>query len=74
MEMITGETKERFQGKTRVEYRVNKQAAEKKPATKSPEEIERLLFFEQCMMELLLVHEVKEWEQLFWTRLITEWK
>jgi hypothetical protein len=65
MEMITEETKERFQGKKGVEYRVNKQAAEKKPATKSPEVIEQRLYWEQYLMELLLLYEVVEWEQLF---------
>jgi hypothetical protein len=71
MEMIAEETKERFQGKMGVEYRVNKRAAEKKPATKSPEVtviIEQQLFWERCMMELLLLYEVKGWEQLFWNK------
>jgi hypothetical protein len=63
MEMITKETKERFQ------YRVNKQEVEKTSAMKSPEEIERVLRWERYFMELLLLYEVKEWEQLFWTRL-----
>ena len=69
MEMIIKETKERFLGKLGVEYRVNKQAVEKMPATKSPEELEELLFSEQYSMELLLVYEVKEWEQLFWRKM-----
>ena len=68
MEMITKETKERFQGETEVEYRVNKQALEKKPATKSPGEIEWLLLREQYVMELLLASEVNEWERLFWNK------
>jgi hypothetical protein len=66
MEMITKETKERFQGIMGVEYRVDKQAAEMKPPTKSPGEIGRQLFWEQGMMELLLLYEMNEWEQLFW--------
>jgi hypothetical protein len=53
MRMITNETNERFQ----VEYRVNKQAVEKKPA-RLPEETEEVLFSEQCLMELLLLYEV----------------
>jgi hypothetical protein len=69
METITEETKERFQGKRGVEYRVNKQAAEKKPATKSPKSpediVKELLIWEQRMMELLLLYEMMEWEQLF---------
>ena len=69
MEMITRETKERFEGKMGVEYRVDKQAAEKKPATKLPEEIDELLCWEQFMMDLLLLCEVKEWERLFWKRI-----
>ena len=68
MEMITKETKEKFQGANGAEYRVNKQAVEKKSATKSPEKIEWLLFREQWLMELLLVYEVKGWEQLFWNK------
>jgi hypothetical protein len=67
MEMITKETKERLLG-IGVEYRINKQAVEKKPATKSPEEIEKMLGREQCMMEVLLVCEVREWEHLFWSK------
>ena len=66
MEMITEETKERFLG-MEAEYRVNMKAVEKK-ATKSPKEIERWLFEERYMMELLLVYEVNEWEQLFWNK------
>jgi hypothetical protein len=68
MEMIAEETKERFQGKMGVEYRVDKQAVEK-PVTKSSEEIEQMLDREEYYMELLLlVYEVKEWEQLFWNK------
>ena len=66
MEMITEETKERFQGEMGVEYRVNKQAVERMPATK---EIERMLFCEQFLMELLLLYEAMGWEQLFWIKL-----
>ncbi|KAF8802222.1 hypothetical protein BYT27DRAFT_7197312 [Phlegmacium glaucopus] len=52
-----------------VEYRVDKQAVEKKPATElSEREMERL-FWEHYLMELLLVYEVEEWEQLFWNKL-----
>jgi hypothetical protein len=69
MKTITDETKEMFQGKRGVEYRVNKQAAEKKPATKSPAEIERQLYWELYLMELLLLYEAREWEQLFWNNL-----
>ena len=67
MEMITKETKERFEGETSAEYRVNKQAVqvEKEPVTKLPDEMERLLVWEQYLMELLLIYEVKEWEELF---------
>ena len=41
------------------------QAVEKQ-AIKTPEEVNRMLGGEQCDMEVLLVCEVKEWEQLFW--------
>ena len=68
MEMIIKETKERFQGKMGVEYRVNKQAAEKKPATNLPEEVDELLLGEQYFMDLLLLYEVNEWERLFWNK------
>ena len=68
MGMITKETNERFQGKMEVEYRVNKQAVEKKPTTKSPRQIESMLYSEQCLMELMLLYEVNEWEQLFWIK------
>ena len=67
MEMISRETKERFLG-TGVEYRVNKQVVEKKPATKTPEEVNEMLVQEQYYMELLLVYEVKAWEELFWDK------
>ena len=63
MRMITEETKERFQGKMGAEYRVDKQAVEKKPATKSPEWIERMLLLERDYMERLLASEVNEWER-----------
>ena len=73
MEMVTKETKERFQGEMGVEYRVNKQVVEKKFTTKPPEErmerMEEWLVWEQYFMELLLVYEVKEWEQIFWNKL-----
>ena len=69
MKMITKETKERFQGMKGVEYRVDGQAAEKKPATKLPGAVEQQLLGEQVMMELLLLYEVTEWEQLFWNKL-----
>ena len=54
-----------------VEYRVNKEAVEKKPGTKTPEppeEAKRMLGLEQCCMELLLICEVNEWEHLFWNK------
>ena len=75
MRMIIEETKEKSQGKMGVEYRVNMQAAEKKPATKLQEgeiEPEALLFWEQYLMELLLLYEVKEWEQLFWNTFLDQ--
>jgi hypothetical protein len=65
MEMITKETKERFQGEMGVEHRVNGQAVEKKPTTKSLEQMEEMLRLGQYMMELLLVCEVREWEHVF---------
>ena len=46
-----------------MEYRVNQKAVSKKPATKSPEELKKNL--EQYYMEVLLLCEVREWEQLF---------
>ena len=64
MEMIAKETKERLLG-TGVEFRVDKQAVEKKPATISLEDV---LGKEQYFMELLLVCEVREWEKLFWIK------
>ena len=69
MDMITKETKERLLG-IGVEYRVSKKAVEKKPATKSPEEVYKMLGEpgEQYCMELLLVCEVREWEQLFYDK------
>ena len=66
MEVITKETKEMFE----VEYRVDKQAAEMKPAINLKErQIERLLLNEQYWMDLLLLYEVNEWERLFWIKL-----
>ena len=62
MEMLIKETKEGFQGGMGVDYRVNNQAVEKKPAPKPIEGRER------HYMELLLVCEVREWEQLFWNK------
>ena len=67
MDMITRETKERLIGMG-VEYRVDKKAVEKKPSTKSPEEVKQLLAQEQLYMELLLIYEVRGWEQLFWDK------
>ena len=66
MEMITKEAKKRFQGELGLEYRVNKQAVEKELETKSEQEIKEMLGLEQYYMELLLVYEVRGWEQLFW--------
>ncbi|KAF8805292.1 hypothetical protein BYT27DRAFT_6672650 [Phlegmacium glaucopus] len=67
MEMVA---KERLEGEMGVEYRVNKKAVQTKPATKlSKNMVERLLFCEHYWMELVLVYEVKEWEQLFWNKL-----
>ena len=67
MEMIAEETKERLLGMG-VEYRVDKQAIEKKPSTKSPEGVKWIMGQEQYYMELLLVCEVREWEKLFWSK------
>ena len=67
MEMIAKETKERLLGMG-VEYRVDKQAVEKKPETKTPEEVKMMLCQEWIDMELLLVCEMKEWERLFWNK------
>ena len=69
MEMITKETKERFQGEMGVEYRVDKQAVEKKPATNLLHKIEGMLIREKFLMEMLLVYEVNRWEELFWNKL-----
>ena len=66
MEMIAKEMKERLLG-TGVEYRVDKQAVEKQPIN-TPEEVKEMVDEEQWVMELLLVWEVKEWEQLFWIK------
>ena len=67
MEMIAKETKERLLG-TGVEYRVDKQAVEKKPEKKAQKEVNYMLGWDQCSMEELLVCEVKEWEQRFWNK------
>ena len=67
MEMIAKETKERLLG-IGVEYRIDMQAVEKMPATKSLEEVKEMLDREQYYMELLLVWEVREWEQRFWNK------
>ena len=66
MDMITKEMEERVLG-VGVEYRDNMQAVKKKLGTKSPE-VKRMLSLEQYGMELLLVCEVREWEQLFWDK------
>ena len=66
MEMRTIETKEGSQLETGVEYRIDMHAVEKKPATKSPGETALMLRLERYLMELILLYEVKEWEQLFW--------
>ena len=50
-----------------VEYRVDKQAVETKPI-KTPDQVKEMLGQEQCAMELLLVCEVRKWEQLFWNK------
>jgi hypothetical protein len=71
MDMITKETRERLQPEE-VEYRVNKQAVEKKPATYLKGEIEKnelRLNEERLLMEILLRYEVKKWEMLFWKKL-----
>ena len=67
MDMITKETKKRLLGMG-VEYRVNMQAVDKKPETETPEEVNKMLGLEQYFMELLLVCEVRGWEQLFWNK------
>ena len=67
MEMITKETKGRLLG-IGVEYRVDKKAVEKMPATKTPEEVNEMLGWEQYFMELLFLCEVREWEKLFWDK------
>ena len=67
MDMITTETKEKLLGMG-VEYRINKQAVEKKPRPESLEEVKEMLRVEQYSMEVLLVCEVREWEQLFWNK------
>ena len=67
MNMITEEANERLLG-TGVEYRVNQKAVEKKPATKTPEEVKNLLGVERYYMEMLLLCEVKVWEKFFWNK------
>ena len=67
MEIIVKETKERLLGMG-VEYRVNLKADEKKPVTKTPEEVKKMLGEEQCYKEVLLACEVREWEKLFWNK------
>ena len=67
MEMIAKETKERLLGMG-VEYRVDKKAVEKRPGTKSSEEVKVMLGRKQYFMELLLVYEVREWERFFWNK------
>ena len=67
MKMIAEETKEGLLG-TEVEYRVDKQVVEKKPGPESPKAVNEMLGLEQYYMELLLVCEVREWEQLFWKK------
>ena len=66
-EMIAKETKERLLGMG-VEYRVNQKADEKKPGTNTREEVNKMLFRERLYMELLLIYEVRGWEQLFWDK------
>ena len=61
MEMITKETKERLLGMG-VEYRGNTLG------TKSPEEVNEMVDKERCVMELLLIYEVREWERRFWKK------
>ena len=60
METITKETKERF----------DKEAAEQKlVATEPPDNIESALSWEHYLMEVLLLYEVKEWEEIFWKKI-----
>ena len=51
-----------------VAYRVDMEAVEKVPTTQSLEEIEEMWGLERYSMELLLVWEVRQWEQLFWDK------
>ena len=64
MEMIIRETdfKQGYECEMGMDHRVNKQAVEKKPA---PKYIDGQ---EWCCMEMLLVCEVRGWEQLFWDK------
>ena len=64
MKMIAQE-KERELG---MEYRVNQKAVAKKPATELPEKVNEMLVEEHTAMEVLLLCEVREWEQLFWNK------
>ena len=67
MEMVVKEMKERLLGMG-VEYRVDREAVGKMPATKTPEDVNMMLGCEQYFMEMLLVCEVREWEKLFWDK------
>ena len=51
-----------------MEYRVNQKAVAKNPATESPEKVNEMLVKEHTAMEVLLLCEVREWEQLFWNK------
>ena len=66
MDMIAKETKETLG--MGVAYRVDMEAVEKVPTTQSLEEIEEMWGLERYSMELLLVWEVRQWEQLFWDK------
>jgi hypothetical protein len=63
MEMITKETKEGFQGEAGA---VEKNLAPL--ATKSQEEMEGMLDDERYSMRLLLIYEVRRWEDLLWKK------
>ena len=63
MDMIAKETKETLG--MGVGYRVDMEAVEKVPTTQSLEEKEEMLGLERYSIELLLVWEVRQWEQLF---------
>ena len=70
MEMIAEEMKDRFKGEMEAEYRVNKQVVDKKPeiATKPSWERRWMRHCEHYWMELLLLCEIKEYEQRFWNK------